>query len=327
MISDKLVMLSEEDAQHDALTEIFETRCPPVALESFVRVLKANEASGSGQAAKRERIATLQSKRRDWLSSVQAAQRDIDRGEGVHPSEMKKCEANRKKVAGADKEIAALRSEQPTPNLPAETLAEFLVESRGKFVAAPVEAKLQKGQTPPEALTASRANREALVRKRIETSKEPLPIEDVLARLRADVNRNSQAPDFGPITKVKPQHREHALAANRRPDAQGHVAWPTHEEIFEGGRRGELELGIRFACWLFPDAIIERGTAELKKLYGGKKGLSIADRARLLAEIEGEILMEERREEAFVRMCEDAGFSVYRRPLANPLAVLGIKPA
>jgi hypothetical protein len=327
MLSDKLIMLSDEDERHDALTEILETRCPPIALESYVRVLKANEIISSGQAAKRERIGTLQAKRRDWLFQVHAVQKELDHGEEVHPSEMKAFEANKKKIANADKEIASLRNEKPTPTLPADTLGDFLLESRGKFAAVPVEAKLQKGQTPLEALEASRANRDALVRRRAETSKEPLLFEDAFAQLKANVNANAQAPDFSPITKMKAQHSEFALAANRRPDAQGNIEWPMQEEVFEGGRRGEMELGIRFACWLFPDAIIERGTAELKKLYVGKKGISVADRTRLLAEINDEILTEERREEAFVRMCEGANIPVFRRPLANPLAVLGIKPA
>ena len=43
-------------------------------------------------------------------------------------------------------------------------------------------------------------------------------------------------------------------------------------------------------------------------------------------EIEAEMLAEERREEAILRLCEDAGLKVYRRPFANPLAVLGVAP-
>jgi hypothetical protein len=125
---------------------------------------------------------------------------------------------------------------------------------------------------------------------------------------------------------MKPQYTEKALPANRRPDAQGHVRWPVQAEIFEGGRHGEFELGIRFLCWLAPEAIIERGTAELKKLYGGKAGVSAEERARIVADLEAEILVEERREEACVRLCERSGLNVYRRPLANPLAVLGIAP-
>jgi hypothetical protein len=329
MPSDFLTILSDDDETHDALVRAFDERFPPNALTSYLIVQKASEKHSAGQLAKRERIATLQAKKRDWQHHVTSFDRDVARGAEYPPSEVKKRNASKKKSEQADAEINSLRNEQQTPNLPDETLAEFVMDSHGKFVAVAVEAKLPKGQTPLEALQASRANREALVRKKADTNREPLPLADSVARLKADVYAKGQGPDVGAIMKMKPEIPEHFVAKStiKRPDMQGHLEWPTMGEFVEGGRRIEIDQGNALVCWLFPAAIIERGTAELTKLYAGRKGLSVADRNRVLAEIDAEILMEERREEMAVRMCEDAGVIVFRRPLANPLAVLGIEPA
>lgn len=323
MIADDLIMLSEDDARHDAIVAVLEKN-PKIAYAAFLRVLKNNERNSREQAGRFQRITTLQAKRRDWVSFNQPVQRALDRGEEVHKDTLKRFESNKAKIASADKELAALRAEKPIPSLSAEMLADALLESKGEFIEVGwPQVKLPKGQSPEEALAESRANREAMIRDRNARKTALVSFDAAAKRIEADVRAKATAPDFRPTAKIKAQYTE---KGNRLRDAQGHVQWPKQEEYLDGGRTADFELGVGMLCWLFEKEIVARGVAELKSTYGGEKGLSDEERAQEIARIEAEILAEERREEALVRMCEDAGIEVYRRPLANPLAVLGIAP-
>ncbi|MBR0696591.1 hypothetical protein [Bradyrhizobium lablabi] len=75
----------------------------------------------------------------------------------------------------------------------------------------------------------------------------------------------------------------------------------------------------------WPDAIVSRATAELGALYGKTgAGLSVEERARIIAGLHAEYLEAERLEEMLVRCAEDRGEIVWRRPRESPAAVLGV---
>jgi hypothetical protein len=324
MPSNFLTILSDDDETHDALVKAFDERFPPNALDSYWGVQKASEKHTAAHYAQRERVTTLQSMKRDWQHHVNSYDRDVARGMEHPPSEVKKYNASKKKIAQADAEILSLRNEPQTPNLPAETLAEFILDSRGKFDAAATDVKLPKGQSPSEALTASRANLDSIKSRRASVNNEPLPFDESVKQLKADVYAKARGLNVRPLTKLVAPDSGYVSA--RGPGAapsQGRLEWPVQQEVKEGGRYFDLDQGNGLIAWLFPEALVERGIAELKNLYKGRTGLSIQERARLIAEIDAEILAEERREEAIIRICEDAGLTVYRRPLA----VLGIAPA
>jgi hypothetical protein len=320
-------LLSNDDEMHNALEEKFQ-RYPPEAYDSFVFVLKANERKDGERFAKSQRVAALNAKRQDWGSYVAAVDRDIARGETPHPIEMKKYEATKRKIAQARAEIQVIRSQPETPSLPAETLAEFVNENRGeKFEAATAEVKLPKGQGPLDALKESRGQRESLVAQKLAVLKKQLPLAQAVAQLTADVDRRATPPDLCSVMKLQATTTDHVTSTVARTlTAQGHVKWPATQDYFDG-RVVDLDNATGLVCWLFRDAIIARGTAELQKSYAGEKGISEAERSSLIADLDAQILEEERREEAFIRLAEDAGLTVYRRPLANPLAVLQIAPA
>jgi hypothetical protein len=204
---------------------------------------------------------------------------------------------------------------------------EWIRESEGSFVDAEVKATLAKGQTPVEAVEACRNRMGELASEKRDVLKQPLPFEDALARVIADVDAEARSIDVRPAMRLKAQASEWVTPrVKRKPDAQGHIEFPSRAEIVEGGRHVEMDQGNALICWVFRNQVIERCTAELKKQYGNAKGVSAEERARRVAEIDAAILAEERREEAYIRMAEDAGQTIWRRPLANPLAVLGVAP-
>ena len=73
--------------------------------------------------------------------------------------------------------------------------------------------------------------------------------------------------------------------------------------------------------------MIAKGKAELDATY--KKtgpGLSVEERASIIADLDTECLEIERREEALIRAAEDRGEVIWRRPRASMIAVLGVTP-
>jgi hypothetical protein len=285
-----------------------------------------SEAHTALNVARAEKVVTLQVKKRDLEEPIRVMKREISRGTEFPESELKKLGRWEATVAVLDAELATMRNTPPTTNLPVETLSEFIVDSKGDFADADVSVTLAKGQNPADAVEAARNRREALVSEKRGVRNQLLPIDDAIARLVADVDAHAEALDFGAIVKLRPQLRSQAWSSSERPDAQGHLELPTRQVAMDGGRLIELDQSHGLICWLMRDALIERGKEELAKLYAGRAGLSIEERAARIAELDAEILDAERAEEAFIRLAEAAGTNIRRRPLANPLAVLGIKP-
>ncbi len=323
----ELTLLSDDDATHDALVKAFK-RFPPIALSQFKRVLNASTKHFAHHLAKQTRIASLNARKRDWQYLVADTDRDVARGAVYSKDQLESYEEAKAKIAQANVEIIALRNEPQIPTINPETPAEFILESRGKFADAHVTVTVPKNGNILDAINASRLDQEDSRRRKAEIHNESLPPQDAIARMVADIDANAQAPDFGSVMRLKPQLLDYVTRTGRGlPDEQGHVEWPTKNAYLEGGRYEEMDQGNRLVCWLFRDALIGRGKAELAKLYAGKKGISVAERTRLLAELDAAILAEERKEEALICMAEDAGLPILRRPMANPLAVLCVAPA
>ena len=76
---------------------------------------------------------------------------------------------------------------------------------------------------------------------------------------------------------------------------------------------------------LMGDTIRAALKAEVAKFYQGKTpGLSAAERAAKLDQLDAEIFEREVEEEKLISEAEDAGLQVDRRPDADPVAVLGL---
>lgn len=328
MSSESLTLLSDDDETHNALERAF-AKLPPVALVSFLRVRKVSERNSAIHFAESQRNATLVAKMQDWKNHVSTVDRDLARGQPVHKVEMEKYEANKRKISKAVAEMTARRNKKQTPNLNDEFLAEFVLDNARKpFKPATADVKLAKGQSPAAALDETRVDLASAFSRLTATKNELILFDEALARLIADVDAKAAGPNFKPVTQMQEQYFDYVSATGaRRPKIQGRTEWPTKHEILEGGNPHEFDRGTAMLCWLHRDAIIARGKAELTKLYAGRKGISEADRTHQLAAIEDEILTIERREELLVRLCEDANLTVYRRPTANPQAVLQITPA
>ncbi|QWG18711.1 hypothetical protein KMZ68_02090 [Bradyrhizobium sediminis] len=299
------------------------------ALANLLRVKAAAEKHSAEYTAKGQRIQTLQAKKADAQAFVRDMEREIARGMQYPPKEMERKAAAEQKIAAIMAEIAALRNAPQSTNLPDDTIIEWIRDSKVNFVDAEVKVTtLPKGKTQGEAVEELRNRQRDLNGEKQAVVKQPVPFEDALARVIADVDAKARAMDVRPAMRLKTSVNDYVShRVGRHSEMQGHVEWPSAEEIVESGRRVEMDQGNALVSWLFRDEIIARGTAELKKHYGNAKGMSAEERARRIAEIDAEILEAERQEEAFIRMAEDAGMTIWRRPNAHPLAVLGIAPA
>ncbi|MEH2551057.1 PAS domain-containing protein [Bradyrhizobium sp. AZCC 2262] len=290
------------------------------------RLKAAGEKHSGLYLSRSQQIRHLSEKRRDRLNDARDVERNI-RHYGETPELLNQLAELTSEAAEFGDAIAGLRNAPQSSNLPIETAIGWMPEQTARFVdAPPVKVDLTQGFV--EAVSNERAKLDETKRKIIEVNKRPLPKVEAEARLRDDVNRIALKLDVTPVMCLRQQAREHVMATRELPAIQGHVAFPTRREIFEGGRTGELDEAFRFLCWIMPDAIIAKGMAELDALY--KKsgtGLSVEERARVIAGLDAEYLEIERREEALIRVAEDRGESIWRRPQASISAVLGITPA
>jgi len=100
------------------------------------------------------------------------------------------------------------------------------------------------------------------------------------------------------------------------PDQQQHAA-PGSALAAPAGSASAL------LCWLFRDQIVELCTARLEEVAGG---ITAADRAQRIAELEQQLSQFEHDEEQLIELALAAGVEVHRRPHASPYALLGIEP-
>ena len=178
-----------------------------------------------------------------------------------------------------------------------------------------------------EAVAETRVGLDDVKRRMIETRKLASPQAQAEARVKEGLARNALKLDVAPTTWLRQQANEFALSTRERPAEQGHIIFPTRREIFDGGRTGELDEAFRFLAWLFPDEIFAKAKAELAALYKASgPGISVEERKRVIAALEAEYLALERREEFLIRVAEDSGETICRRPYATVEAALGVMP-
>lgn len=314
-----LLIPRDDEAELEAKLD---AQFPASTYEILDRLRSVETARNAAYHAKQEKLHALTSKRSELQREVDRANRHIQGGDPYTEEDLIAVAKTKVRITKLVGQIATLRAEQLPPCLPLETITDWISEQKATFEGVPVEAKLSRGELPLDAVIASRDKLDGLQRDLIGVDNALVPEEDAFAGMMADVEAfaSQGAPDFSACTKLV--HTSTAVNANMR---QGHVDFP-REFVETGARLVEIGNGSALAIWAFKDQIIARGRAEIARLYEGKTALSGAERNRRKVEIEAEILKEERREEAILRRCEDAGLKVFRRPSANPLAVLGIAP-
>lgn len=120
---------------------------------------------------------------------------------------------------------------------------------------------------------------------------------------------------------------EHMIERGR-PSVVKHLLRPSDFPLEIRIPVGRSDLGDRlyrhadFAAWLHPEAMKARLKAEIDAQASVTEGMSAADRAAKLAELDAEIYRLELLEEALVRVTEGA----VRRAKANPYIVLQLQP-
>lgn len=159
--------------------------------------------------------------------------------------------------------------------------------------------------------------------------------------LAADRHRIESAPIFAAEAKAKARTYLEELAARARPDVfglierSGTVEWPRLADVpvqpLIGpngtllGMGGSVRDGLALAALLQRDAMLALLDREIGAVADDASAMTDADRAGRIAEIEGDILANERDEEALIMMAEADGREVSRRADADPRAVLDVE--
>lgn len=172
-------------------------------------------------------------------------------------------------------------------------------------MAKPPAVKLLKDETVTDAITRARDEIEALKQHLRAVQSAPLPIKDLKEAARAHVDK---------------------LAASGRPRVSGQggefKADFSTASFGPPGERRYLEL----LAWLHPDALVTALEKEIDGLPKPKLTLTAAEKQKRLVELRDNLDTLERQEETLIEKAVEQGLDLLRRPLANPLAVLGIVP-
>lgn len=313
------MLLHDDSEMHDRLELAFKERFPSQALDKYRRSMKASARHEAQQAVDRDQTRRIVESARADAELIAALERD-ERHYGPAPERTVRMERARKSRTEKLREVALRRNASVEPNQPYETLAEFVLDSTGEYDPVDVELKIPKGQSLPDALLSVREEIAQCERDIRNARTAPLPLADATKRIAEDVRRKARGLDVSRTARIAPD----VIGIRGLASTQGHVEFPSTSVVHDGGGRTEVSAGVELMCWLFGDQIIKKATAELEATYKDKKPLSLAERSRVIAEAESRQLAAERREEKIVSALEDAGHLVHRRPLANPLAVLGI---
>ncbi len=294
------------------------------AREALLRCVDASEKHMGEQVAKQRRIEHFSSVSRDLHHVITDFEREERHGAVINAHRREEYGKAKKQRAKLQGDIAVIRNVPVAPNLPPETLWDFILSESNasvRFVDAPVK---MSGPLTREALEESRGKLKELAHRKHEIRNAPVSKALAIQRLVEDTRRRAVAPDFSGVTRLRAS--DQFYRADRAPDVQGHVEFPSRS-IYLDGNSHEFDLGVGLLCWLHGDSIIERGTAAIETFYQGRKAFAPEERERLIKEIDAEYLEEERREEMLIRALESSGQTLWRRPAADPLAVLGIRPA
>lgn len=299
---------------------------PTTVRAGFERVAKSATTHQAQADAKRARVQSLRDSVRGDSGVIADYDRAVRRGEKITQGFEKQHKAARAAHAVKMAEIKKLEKDALPATFPLNNLVSFAVDHLGtgaKYEHAPVEVKLAKGQTAAAALAAKRAELDELATQRRAVSVALLPLADAEKRIRDDVHRHALAPDASGTTRI----RTTAIGLRSSQQSQGNLRWPTEQISHGGGSTSEVDLAFRFLCWLTPESIVTKLVAELKESYRGKTAMSLEEREAKLAELDALRLETEREEEAIVRLLEDGGVTVFRRPNATVEAVLQLRRA
>ncbi|MET4021469.1 hypothetical protein [Bradyrhizobium sp. S3.2.12] len=305
------------------IDEALNKRFPAKTRIDYLRLVRASDLHGGEHQARQANIRRITDQARELYNFIQDYERVRAHGEEVTADYTKQANFAVKERARLIAEANRLRNEPGVGNLPYERGAEFILDSAGQFKAVKVDARIAKGQSPQDALNSVREEILECDRAMRAARAAPLPLAEAAKQIEEDVRAFRRGPDVLATMRI----RQETFGRNGSHSTQGRVRFPSREVVLDGGNREEVDEGVRFLCWLFPDQIIKKATAELEAAYKDKKPLSLAERTRVIAELESKKLDAERREEAIIRSIEDAGGIQWRRPLANMLAVLGIERA
>jgi|SRR5579871_400682 len=317
-------VFSSEDI--DELTRRLVDSLPKKARETYKnRIVPKKRKRDGWYAARQHCLLDIRERRVNHRDQAGRARRYEERS-GISLTKEDEAATKEHEAAAAKllEQEHALRAETLPPDLPLETLDEFLRRNKHqRFDDAPsIEIKLAKGVSLQTALQNSRERLSDIRRESGKVSYALLPMELTFAKAVADFDAAAKVrgPDLSRVCRL-----ESILTGRDGPVRQGTLQLPVIK-METGASLIDVFDAAGFMSWLFRDAIIARLRSDLEAMYDGAFVLSAEGRAKRLAELESEYLIEERREEQLVRLCEDAGIDVQRRPLANPLAVLAIVP-
>ena len=148
--------------------------------------------------------------------------------------------------------------------------------------------------------------------------------------LRVEIARTEAAPVPSGVAKARAVAEIDALAARGAPDVLGlvegaeGVRWPRTAAHGRGGATVAVVDTLGLAAFLHADALKAAVVAEIDRRADDEAALSDEQRATRLADLATAQLAMERQEEAAVEAAAAAGFTVERRPDADPRAVLGL---
>ena len=152
-----------------------------------------------------------------------------------------------------------------------------------------------------------------------------------IRELRADLAQVRAAPVPSSVAKSLMLKEIDALAAKGAPDvtrlvdmrgAAG-IVWPK-AFVSYGEDRHPLDV-LAVLAWLFRDQMVKRLDAEISECADDKSALTDMQLAEREAQIERDMLANEREEEGLIEALEAEGAVIDRRVDASPVAVLGIE--
>lgn len=269
-------------------------------------------------------------------------ERDVQAG--MRPTEANKAEqeARKKDIERLDEEYARLCNFKLPPTMTDSYLWEWLGElptlrvrkdgegwgdPNHEYIPAEHEilycdfreasVPLPAKKAPADALAEARANIGKISETKRAASRASIPLSEAEASIIADIDRAA-----GKGLNVGSALRRH-VRLNGRVE-RGRMIWPTRRIMTANGM-SDVPDGFALLVWLNRDELKKRALEALRAAHDPKNALSDEDRAARLAELDAELLAQERIEEAAVEACEAAGIRVYRRPNADPRAVLGVE--
>jgi hypothetical protein len=155
--------------------------------------------------------------------------------------------------------------------------------------------------------------------------------------LKADLHRIESAPYPSSFAKQRLRGMVEQLAARAVPDVtmliehDGDLIWPSlrvQAEVHGVQRALAFHAAtdtIGLLAWLMKDTLIKRLDAEIDAEADDKAALSLEAREKATAEIQANVLAQERLEAELVWLAQADNLRVHHRPDCNPLAILGCR--